>query len=163
MKMIAVILCLLVLLTGCTQEVFETVDDPNDVQVMGVPATLLIDLPESAVAPVIEGASGKLYFCEDYEIMIETLNAGNLDATLQTLTGFSKEEMQLLETKRCGVACYEGAWSAVGEAGDQVGRVMVFDDGVYHYCVSLMTDATDVSKCSSEWQRIFDSVALTEG
>ncbi len=163
MKIIAVILCMLVLLTGCTQEVFETVDDPVDVQVMSVPATLLIDLPESAATPVIEGASGKLYFCEDYEIMIETLNAGNLDLTLQTLTGFSKDEMQLLETKRCGVACYEGAWSAAGEAGDQVGRVMVLDDGVYHYCISLMTDANDVSDCSTEWQSIFDSVALTEG
>lgn len=163
MKTIAVILCLLVLMSGCTQEVFETVDDPIDLQVMAVPATLLIDLPESAAAPVFEGASGKLYFCDDYEIMIETLNAGNLDATLQTLTGFSKEEMQLLETKRCGAACYEGAWSAAGEAGDQVGRVMVLDDGVYHYCISLMTDANDISACAVEWQNIFDSVGLAEG
>ena len=163
MKTFAVILCLLILLTGCTQEVFETVDDPVDVQVMAVPATLLIELPESAATPVIEGTSGKLYFCDDYEIMVETLNAGNLDATLQTLTGFSKEEMQLLETKRCGVSCYEGVWSAAGEAGDQVGRVMVLDDGVYHYCVSLMTDANDASECSAQWQSIFDSVALTEG
>ena len=163
MRIIAVILCMLVLLSGCAQEVFETVDDQADVQVMAVPATLLIDLPESAATPVFEGASGKLYFCEEYEIMVETLNAGNLDATLQTLTGFSKDEMQLLETKRCGVACYEGAWSAAGEAGDQVGRVMVLDDGVYHYCISLMTDASDISACALEWQSIFDSVALTEG
>lgn len=163
MKITALILCLLVLLTGCTQEVFETVGDPNDVQVMAVPATLLIDLPESAATPVMEGVSGKLYFCDDYEIMVETLNSGNLDATLQTLTGFSREEMRLLETKRCGVSCYEGAWSAAGEAGDQIGRVMVLDDGVYHYCVSLMTDAKDAAQCQSQWQGILDSVALAEG
>ena len=163
MKVISVILCVVMLLTGCSEEVFETVDDRNDVQVMAVPATLLMELPETAATPVIEGASGKLYFCDGYEIMVETLNSGNLDATLQALTGFSKEEIRLQERERCGVACYEGVWSAAGEKGDEVGRVMVLDDGSYHYCVSMMTNADCAGNYISQWQDILDSVALAEG
>lgn len=163
MKILAVILCFVVLMTGCAEDVFETIGDPNDVEVMASPAVLLLDLPTSAASPVMEGASGKLYFCDNYEIMIETLTSGNLDATLRTLTGFSREEIQLLETKRCGVSCYEGVWTAAGEAGDKVGRVMVLDDGCYHYCVSFLTDAEDAAVCASEWQSVLDSVALAEG
>lgn len=163
MKVLAVLLCLMALLSGCAKEVFETVDDPDDVQAMASAATLLVDLPASAAAPVMEGASGKLYFCDDYELMIETLTSGNLDATLRTLTGFSREELQLLETRRCGVTCYEGAWTAAGEAGDQVGRVMVLDDGCYHYCISFLTAAEVAAACTAEWQSVLDSVALTEG
>lgn len=163
MKIFAILLSVIVLLTGCANDVFETVDDQNDVQVMASPATLLLDLPASAAAPVMEGASGKLYFCDDYELMAETLTAGNLDATLRTLTGFSREDLRIVQTKRCGISCYEGAWTAAGESGDQVGRVMVLDDGAYHYCISFLTAAEDAAACSAEWQSILDSVALTEG
>ena len=162
MKFFAVVLCLLLFLTGCTEDVFETIGDSNDVQVMASAATLLVDLPSSAASPVMEGASGKLYFCDDYELMIETLTSGNLDATLRTLTGFSRDEIQLLETKRCGVAAYEGVWTAAGEAGDQVGRVLILDDGCYHYCVSFLTSAENAADCSAQWQDVLDSVALAE-
>lgn len=162
MRIFAVILCIVLLLTGCVEDVFETVGDQDDVQVLAVPATLLVDLPSSAAAPVMEGTSGKLYFCDGYEIMVETLTSGNLDATLRMLTGFSREDMQLVETKRCGVSCYEAVWSAVGEAGDQIGRVMVLDDGMYHYCISFLTSADDAAACAVEWQSVLDSVALTE-
>ena len=162
MKILAVTLCLVFLLTGCTEDVFETIGDPNDVQVMASPAVLLLDLPESAASPVMEGASGKLYFCDDYEIMVETLTSGNLDGTLRTLTGFSRDEMKLMETKRCGVACYEGVWTAAGENGDKVGRVMILDDGCYHYCVSFLTDADHAAACAAQWQSVLDSLALAE-
>lgn len=163
MKLIAVVLCLMVLLTGCAQEVFETINDPNDMEVMATPASLLLELPDSAARPVMEGVSGKLYFCDGYEIMVETLYAGDLNATLRTLTGFSRDEMNLVETKRCGVNCYEGAWSAAGEAGDQVGRVMILDDGMFHYCISFMTSAEDAADCAAQWQSVLDTVALAEG
>lgn len=163
MKKLLVILVLMLLLSGCAEDVFETIGDPNDIEVMATPATVLVDLPSSAASPVMEGASGKLYFCDGYELMVETLNAGDLDATLRNLTGFSKNELQLMETKRCGVACYEGTWSAAGDTGDQVGRVMVLNDGSYHYCISFITDADNAASCAVEWQSVLDSVALAEG
>ena len=162
MRIVTVILCFAFLLTGCASDVFETVGDSVDVEVMAEPATLLMELPHSAASPVMEGASGTLYFCDGYEIMVETLTSGNLDATIRTLTGFSKEDVQLVETKRSGVACYEAVWSAAGEAGDQVGRVMVLDDGMYHYCISFLTAADDAADCAAEWRSVLDSVGLAE-
>lgn len=162
MKKLVVIFLGLFLFSGCAVQTFETVDDPNDVTAMAEPATLLIDLPEDAAAPAMQGNSGSLYFCGDYDIMVEVLPSGNLSSTLQTLTGFEREELELINTQRCGVDCYEGAWSAAGEAGDHVGRVLVLDDGKFHYCVSIMAMAEDAGACMSEWNDILQSVALAE-
>ena len=158
MLVLFVVLCF----SGCAVATFETVDDPNDVQVMAVPAALLVELPEDAAAPAMEGMSGKLYFCEDYYIAVETLASGNLDATLRTLTGFDREELSPVQTKRCGVPCYEAAWSAAGESGDEIGRVLVLDDGSFHYCVSVMASASDAAQCADAWTALLESVALAE-
>ena len=163
MKKLAVIILGLLLLSGCAVQTFETVDDPNDVTAMAEPATLLIDLPEDAAAPAMQGDSGTLYFCGDYDIMVEVMSSGNLNNTLQILTGFEREELELINTQRCGVDCYEGAWSAAGEAGDHVGRVLVLDDGKFHYCVSIMAMAEDAGACMDDWNEVLNSVALAEG
>ena len=157
-----IVLCVMMCLSGCAVTTFETVDDPDDVQVMAVPAALLLELPEDAAVPAMEGASGKLYFCDDYHIAVETLVSGNLDATLRTLTGFDREELSPVQTKRCGVACYEAAWSAAGENGDQIGRVLVLDDGSFHYCVSVMASAADAAQCADAWTALLESVDLAE-
>ena len=163
MKKFVLVLCLMLLLTGCAAQTFETVDDLNDVPAMAKPATILLDLPEDAAAPAMEGASGTLYFCGDYDITVEVMPSGNLSNTLQILTGFEKDELDPLQTIRCGVSCYESAWSAAGEAGDHVGRVLIMDDGNFHYCVSVMASAEDAGNCSADWKEILDSVALAEG
>lgn len=163
MKKLLLVVFAMLLLTGCAAQTFETVDDLNDAQVMASPATLLLDLPEEAAAPAMQGSSGTLYFCGDYDIMVEVMPSGNLSSTLQTLTGFGREELDLVQTIRCGVDCYEGAWSAAGEAGDHVGRVLVLDDGSYHYCVSVMALAENAGQCAEDWNAILKSVALAEG
>ena len=163
MKKLLLVFLVMVLLTGCSLQTFETVDDLNDVPAIAKPATLLIDLPEEAAAPAMEGSSGTLYFCGDYEIMVEVMPSGNLDSTLQTLTGFGSDELELMTTERCGADCYEGAWSAAGEAGDHVGRVLILDDNQFHYCVSVMASAENAGSCAEEWNEILDSVALAEG
>lgn len=162
MKKMLVIFLAMLLLSGCAAQTFETVDDLNDVQAMATPATLLLDLPEEAAAPAMQGSSGTLYFCGDYDIMVEVMPSGNLSNTLKTLTGFQREELELMQTMRCGVDCYEGVWSAAGEAGDHVGRVLVLDDGSFHYCVSVMAMAEDAGDCAEDWNEILESVALAE-
>ena len=162
MKKLWMVLVVMVLLTGCSVQTFETVEDLNDVPAIAQPATLLIDLPEEAAAPAMEGTSGTLYFCGDYEIMVEIMPSGNLDRTLETLTGFGSNELKLMKTDRCGADCYESAWSAAGEAGDHVGRVLVLDDSSFHYCVSVMAASENAGSCAMEWNEILDSVALAE-
>ena len=163
MKKIFTVLLMMLMLCGCAVQTFEKVEDENDITAMAEPATLLIDLPEDAAVPAMEGSSGTLYFCGDYDIMVEVLSSGNLNDTLQTLTGFEQEELNLIKTQRCGVDCYEGAWSAAGEAGDHVGRVLILDDGKFHYCVSVIALAEDAGLCSEDWNDILESVALAEG
>ncbi len=161
MKIFAVLLCML-LLCGCTADVFETVGDGGNAPVMAQSAQLLLELPEDAAAQTMEGASGKLYFCDDYEIMVETLASGDLKRTVKTLTGFDLEDLALVQTKRCGVPCVEGAWSAAGENGDQVGRFLILDDGAYHYCVSVMAAADRGGACADSWQKLLESAKLAE-
>lgn len=163
MKKLLLLFCAMLMLTGCSVQTFETVDDLNDVSALATPATLLMELPEEAAAPAMQGSSGTLYFCGDYDIMVEVIPSGNLNSTLQTLTGFEREELNIMQTVRCGVDCYEGVWSAAGEAGDHVGRVLVLDDGSYHYCISLMAMAEDAGQCGDDWNQLLESVALAEG
>lgn len=163
MKKWLLILCCALFLTGCNSEVFETVDDPNDIEVMATPAQLLLELPEDAAAPVMNAEGGKLYFCDGFDVTVDVLASGNLDGTLELLTGFHRDELEILKTKRCGVDCYEGVWSAAGEAGDLVGRVVILDDGSFHYCVTVLSPAQNVSESMAAWQEVLDSVKLTEG
>lgn len=163
MKKMMVLFVAMLMLTGCSVQTFESVDDLNDVQALANPATLLLDLPEEASVSAMKGSSGTLYFCDDYDIMVEIMPSGNLSSTLQILTGFDASELDLMQTMRCGVDCYESVWSAAGEAGDHVGRVLVLDDGSYHYCVSVMALAEDAGACADDWNLLLESVALAEG
>ena len=162
MKKMVAILLIVLMLSGCAVQTFEKVEDDNDITAMAEPATLLVDLPEDAAVPAMQGATGSLYFCDGYDIMVEIMASGNLNDTLQSLTGFGQDELEMIRTRRCGVDCYEGAWSAAGEAGDHVGRVLVLDDGKFHYCVTVLTLAEDAGSCAEDWKEILDSVALAE-
>ena len=163
MKKFFLILCAMFLLTGCSTQTFETIGDSVDVSVMAKPATLLLDLPEEAAAPAMQGTTGTIYFCENYDITVEIMPSGNLDSTLQILTGFGRDELNIIKTKRCGADCYEAVWSAAGEAGDHIGRVLVIDDGSYNYCVSIMSMADVAGQYNEAWNQILESVALAEG
>jgi len=44
-----------------------------------------------------------------------------------------------------------------------VGRVLVLDDGKFHYCVSIMAMAADAGDCMEDWNEVLQSVALAEG
>lgn len=162
MKKVLLWICAMLLLSGCSMQTFEKVEDLNDVPTLAKPATLLMDIPEEAAVPAMQGSSGTLYFCGNYDIMVEVMPSGNLNDTLQTLTGFGREELNLMKTDRCGVDCYEAAWSAAGEAGDHVGRVLILDDSNYHYCVSVMAMAEDAGQCADDWNQLLESIALTE-
>ena len=98
MKKIIALVCVMLLLSGCSVQTFEGVEDLNDVQAVANPATLLLDLPEEASVSAMQGSSGTLYFCDDYDIMVEVMPSGNLSNTLQILTGFEREELDLMQS-----------------------------------------------------------------
>lgn len=157
------ILCLLVFtLTGCgAVETFETIGDIYQPLASPEPAAVNLLLPDDAAAPVFNGQSGKLYFCEGYEIAVETLEAGDLNRTVTALTGYSEDSLTLLKKDSPQGLRYECAWSAAGEGGDQVGRAVILDDGSYHYCLSLTALADDAGSLQECWQEITSSFQLS--
>ena len=159
-KLCVLFVCLLVL-TGCAgTPVFEQLGDVYNPSQAPEPKKVSIALPEDAASPVISGDFGKIYFCDGYEIMVETLASGDLSATVKALTGYSLDVLTLLETYLGETKRYECVWTAAGEVGDRVGRAMILDDGIYHYCVSVMADAADAGALQESWEALFGSIVL---
>lgn len=148
------------LLTGCTAaETFETVDD---VYAEGEPAVMRqvsLQLPEAA--EIISGDAGTIYLCDGFEVTVQTMAAGDLNATMRSLTGFDADELTVVETGLTEAARYECVWTAAGEGGDAVGRAVVLDDGCYHYCVTVMASEDDAGALRQTWQALLDTVQLS--
>ena len=163
MQKIAMALLLALLLSGCgAKETLETVADDIPLQpVLAQPAQISVRLPDNAVSPVLESDTQQLYFCEDYEIAIETRSSGDLSGTITALTGFAPEQLTVMHTSPEGVDRYEFVWAAAGEDGDRLGRGVVLDDGSYHYCMSVLRDAENPKKSQVVWSDVFSSFALS--
>lgn len=159
--MVTLVLCLA--LAGCGAETtMETISDELQVGVMAQPKQILVELPDNAVAPVLESDSQQLYFSEEYQIAVETLSGGDVSATVKALSGCDREKLTLMKTKQGENIRYDFVWAAAGEEGDLMGRAAILDDGNYHYCLSVLRPATGETS-QIIWQNVFDSFALAEG
>jgi len=157
------VLVLAALMAGCAQqETFETVADEWAQPVMASPREISVRLPEGAVAPVLDSDSEQVYLCDDYELILETRTSGDLNGTLQALTGYGKDALTVLQTQWDDVARYDFVWTSAGENGDVLGRGVILDDGQYHYCMSVLRDASDTKKSQIVWSDVFQSFALTD-
>lgn len=154
-----ILVCLLAcLLTGCrAEETLETVSDEWMVPVMAQPREISVRLPENALAPVLEQENRQLYMAQDYEIMLETLASGDLDATIRTLSGYGKDQLTVMETRQNDADRYDFVWTTAGEAGDRLGRAVILDDGNYHYCMSVLRDPGETMIL---WREVFGSFVL---
>ena len=161
MKKCGFFLLLMFLLFGCAAEdTFETVAD-EWVQSAAAPmAEIILTLPEEAAAPVSQSENGTLYQCDGYDILIQTLEAGDLNATLESVTGYGREALTVLETRAGGRKRYDLVWSSLGEAGEQVGRACLLDDGNYHYVLSVLGDAQRMGEFEAVWEALFSSYSL---
>lgn len=158
--MVSFLLCAVFLSACASTETFETICDTLDA-VDATPAhKLVLTLPQEAAAPTVESGDSRLYQCGGYTISIETLPSGDLDATVETLSGYHADALTLMQTKRDGYSCWEFAWASAGEMGDQVGRALVLDDGAYHYTVCVLGDATTAAQEKLRWEELFQSASL---
>lgn len=162
MKKLLVIFILGILLSACgDQETFETVSDVYAVSAISQAQKIQIALPEDAAVESLESTdSGKLYMCDGFCVAVQTMEAGNLDRTIREVSGFEKEQLTVMQTQDGKYDCYEFVWSAAGEAGDQMSRAVLLDDGKYHYVVAVTTDAARTGELTPVMQHILDSVTL---
>lgn len=162
MKKLLCVLLATVLLTGCTQpKDFETMSDSFEQPDLPQPKEVFLNLPEDAAKAVLEATgTGTLYLCDGYSVALQTLPAGNLDATLREVTGYGREKIRLWEKKEGDISRFVCVWTAAGEGGDQMGKTTILDDGNYHYVLSVMAAAEDAGKLAETWQQLLDSFSI---
>ena len=163
MKKLWILLMAVVLMaaSGCmAPDAYETM---NDMYLQGsVPAAgkLTMLLPVEAAALTMEGETGAVYVCDGYTVTLHTCEAGDLEATLRTVTGYDRENLSLMERMDEGMKRYECVFTAAGEGGDQVGRAVILDDGNYHYTMTLLADAAAAGELTDVWQNVLSSVRV---
>ena len=161
MKRWILVMFMPLLLLGCSgEETFETVADEQILSVMATPRQIHVELPENTVAPVLSDENAQLYLCQDHEILLETLPAGDLQKTIRTICGYEKENLTVMQTQWDDVSRYEFVWTAAGENGDRLGRAVILDDGQYHYCMSVLRDAWGENN-EADWNQVFSSFSVT--
>lgn len=162
MKRLWILLLCVFLLGGCgAKETFETVDDSFVSPVSAPMKQVSLSLPKEAAISVMDnGEGGRLYLCDGYVLTVQTMDSGDLQKTLRETTGFSKENLTLMETDHYGTTRYDCVWTSAGETGDQVCRAAILDDGNCHYVVSVMAPAETAGQLRQTWQSLLDSISL---
>lgn len=159
-RMVWIVLMVL-LLTGCGgEETLETISDELILPVMAQPEEILVELPGEAAMPAMESDNGRIYLASDYEIYIQTLESGDLEKTIQTLSGYDKDDLTVMETGLDGISRYEFVWTCAGEQGDRIGRAVVLDDGNYHYTMTVLRNADSTENSQIVWNDVFRSFVL---
>ena len=149
-------------LTGCAAEdAVETVADEILVPVMAQPRFICVDLPGETALPVVENQNGRVYVCNDYEIVLQTMESGDLENTIRAMSGLPPEDLTVMAPLADGISRYDFVWAAAGEMGDQTGRGAVLDDGSYHYCLSVLSNAEGNEKSHINWESVFNSFCLS--
>ena len=160
MKKLLFLLVGCLLLVGCSaKEGFEVMGDDYTPEILE-PKQIVCLLPENAVAQTVQSEYGEFYFCDGYEITMQTVPSGDLDRTLREVTGFGRNDLTVMQTGVTAPIRYECVWTAAGEGGDMVGRAAVLDDGNYHYCMTVMASQSDAAKLRDTWKVLFDSFTL---
>lgn len=160
MKKILVAL-LALLLTGCAaEETFETISDEILQPVMAQPGQILVNLPGETAMPAMESDNGRMYLASNYEIYIQTMDSGDLNETIRSVSGYEKDALTVMHTQWEGIDRYEFVWSSAGENGDRIGRGVILDDGDYHYVMTVLRDAETTENTQIVWNDVFASFSL---
>lgn len=165
MKKAWIILVCAVILSGCSaKETWETVLDDGAVPVSAEARQVQLSIPQEAAVPTMESADGsKLFLCDGYTVMVQTLQGGDLNRTFREISGYNKDDLTVMHTVQNGKDRYEAVWCAAGEGEDQTCRAVILDDGVYHYAVTVMANYSQAGELSNIWQEILSSVTISTG
>ena len=155
-------LVLSLLLCGCKAEpTWESVEDVMPIEPVAAAQQLYVMLPSDTATPTFQDDSaGEIYLCSGYTLTKQILPAGDLNATVQSVCGLEKDQLQLLQTTQEDAGRYDFVFTTSTEEGLQVGRACILDDGNYHYVVSTMAGEAEAGDLREEWQQIFASCRL---
>ena len=163
MKKLVVLLLLTSMLLGCSaEETFEVVEDVIPVEPVAVPQQFFVSLPDEAVSPTFQDDREELYVCQGYTIGKQIVESGDIEKTVNTITGQSTEDIQIIQSFYDNCDRYDMIWSAAGEEGLQVGRACVLDDGNYHYILTTLAAEETAGQMRDALQDMYDSCKLLD-
>ncbi len=162
MKKSWIIVVLSLLLTGCSgTPTFETLGTiAHQSTTVPAKAQVMVELPQDAAEDVFQGEAQTIYSCENYTITMQTLQGGDLKATIRTLSGYEPDQLTVMESVSGKADRYDWVWTALAEEGDMIGRGAVLDDGNFHYCLCVMAKAEDAGELAEQWNTLFRSFHL---
>ena len=165
MKKLFTVAILTFVLCGCaSQETFETLGNVYQEPAMSQSWQLAVDIPADAATPIMEtDHEDKLYLCDGYTLITHISQSGDLNETIRSCTGLSKEHLEMICTDAGAWKRYEGVWTCAAEDGERVGRIAVLDDGNRHYVLMAMAQADKAGELADEWKPVFRSFRLVEG
>lgn len=163
MKKLFVLLLITSMLLGCSaEETFEVVEDVIPVEPVAVPQQFFVSLPDEAMTPTFQGDGEELYVCQGYTISKQIQESGDMEKTVNTLTGHSQEDIQIIKTFYDNCDRYDLVWTAAGEEGLQLGRACILDDGNYHYILSTLAGEDTAGQLRDTFQDMYDSCKLLD-
>ncbi len=161
MRKCVLLLLIPALLGGCAAEdTFETVSDEWLMDAAAPVREVNLTLPEEAMVPAAQTDTGVLYHCDGYELMLQILPGGDLNATIRDLTGFDRDAASPVQTTPGDYKRFDLVWTCMGENAEQVGRAAVLDDGYHHYVLSVLADADSAGQYGDAWEAVFRSFTL---
>ena len=162
MKRMLFIVLLAMMLTGCgAAPTFETVADQPDVEIAVQPQKILLELPKDAVVQTAEQGDA-LYLCDGFTVSVQTMEAGDLDSTLRSTTGYGKEELTLIQMEGADGTHYRCVWATTGEGQTQVGKICIVDDGNFHYVLTVMIPEESAGQLAAQVQSVMESFQIVD-
>lgn len=165
MKKLFVCAALGLLLCGCApQEAAETVEDVYQPVLEQEAQQVLLQVPDQAGDPILTNEQGDtLYLWEDYTLTVATRKSGDVTGVIQETTGFTPDQLQVVETARMEGTQYDCIWTAAGEGGSQVGRLRMIDDGHHLYVMTIMAPEAEAAALQSDtWVEVLNSFRVIE-
>ena len=163
MKKVLVGVLAALMLSGCGAEpVYETIGDVWEQTEPAVnPGRMEVPLPEGAEMEVMDGNGDGAYRVGDWELWTKVLDGGDLNKTLQTLSGMDASALTVIDRELQGYDCHETTWTVTSEDGAHVVRAGILDDGNYHYCLCVSVPEEDAGEAGEVFSQVFQSVTIT--
>lgn len=155
---------LVLLLTGCSAEpVYETLPDMPAEPVMAAVRDVFVQPPEDAIAQTSGQEDLQIYMGDGYTLILQTLPGGDLNETVQQVTGYNQSQLQLTESQKGDARRFDFVWTGTGEEELELGRGCILDDGNYHYVLCAMTPESHTEDLQHILRPVFASFRLAEG
>ena len=165
-RIMLMILCMTFVLAGCSQNVWETVEDnATTMQVVSWledAHMIQTQLPQN-VQMVAQTEGWNVYESDDgcLEIELRTMLASDPETAIQMLSGFGTDKLNILQTKRFGMQEYQFVWVSETAQGSRLYRAcLVMSDPECYAIVCSYPEMTG-NLYHDEVRQVFSTFGLS--